>query len=285
MNKKIFYLHILKTAGSSMNSFLTSQFQEDESLTHIESKIDFKNEEDLKKADEYKVLSGHIQLPQMQNKLKVFNSRITLSTFRIPMEHVISHIAWVRKLGDESEKKRLLQHEDTVQKIVKKLLTVDLTQAKEITKFIAWLEKEKIYLFHDTQTKYLSGGGNKIEANTINIALQNLNKLDFVGVSERLTEFQLMLCDTFDWKFTQESIKENANTSYYGLNINDESIRKALQPLIQWDTLIYRTARERFIDDMHSFLAKLEKNSVPRFSSVKVPVITDQHRIKYEKKH
>ncbi len=280
MNKKVFYLHIPKTAGSSMNKFLTSQFQEDKSLTHIESKLDFSKDEDIKRAKNYSLLSGHVPLPHMQQKLNVLNERVTLVTFRNPIEHVISHIAWVRKLGDKSEEGRLKQHNATVQKIVKKLLALDLSKADDIKKLICWLEKEKIYLFHDTQTRYLSGFGNKIEANTINIALQNLNKLDFVGVSERLTEFQLMLCDRFDWKFTQESTKENANTSYYGLNKNDASIRKALQPLIEWDTLIYRTARERFIDDMHSFLAKLEKNSVPRFSSVKVPAIAEQHRIK-----
>jgi len=275
---KFFYLHIPKTAGSSINKFLTSQFEEDECLTHIESRIDFQDEEDVKKADTYKLLSGHIQLPQMQQKLKVFNTRTTIATFRIPIEHVVSHLCWVRKLGEPSEKQRLMQHNKTVQKIVAKLVKTDLSNASEITKLIVWLEKENIYLFHDTQTRYLCSGqsGNPSPA-LINQALLNLNRLDYVGTVERLDEFFAMLCYKEAWKLsTTHNIKENTNESHYGLDIKDETINKALQPLVQWDNLIYRVARERFIDDMHAFLAELEKSKLPRFSSIKERLIMNQ---------
>lgn len=273
----IFYLHIPKTAGSSMNRFLASQFADTECLVHIESKIDFENKEDIKKIDAFKLLSGHIALPKMQQKLKVLDSRVTMATFRIPIEHVISHIAWVRKLGDKGEESRLHMHSKIVQKIVLKLLTVDLSNAKEITHFISWLTEEKIYLFHDTQIKYLNDVNYLVNANNINIALQNLDKLDFVGTTERLGEFQTMLCYELGWKFYERKIeKENINNNNYGLDIQNASIRKALQPLIQWDNMIYRIARERFIDDMHIFLAKLEKKKQAKFTSVREQAIKNQ---------
>jgi len=271
--EKIFYLHIPKTAGSSMNKFLTSQFAEDEVLTHIESRIDFQDDAKVQKANSYKLLSGHVPLPQMQRKLKVLDSRKTIATFRIPMEHVISHIAWVRKLGDKGEEVRLKQHNVTVQKIVKKLLKVDLSEPREITKFIKWLENEKIHLFHNTQIKYL-GGGAVVTPQVLNSALQNMKKIDFVGTTERLDEFQAMLCYRFNWKFTnKKNNKENINTNYHGLDIKNESIRKALQPLIQWDNIIYREAKERFIEDIHHFLIELEKSKGPTFSTIKVSFI------------
>jgi hypothetical protein len=276
MNKqKIFYLHIPKTAGSSMNKFLTAQYKEDESLIHIESKVDFADKKAIDKIDNYKLLSGHIQLPQMQRKLKVLDSRTTIATFRIPIEHVISHIAWVRKLGDKGEEGRLKQHNSTVQKIVKKLLTLDLSNASDISKLIKWLEDEKIYLFHDTQTRYLCGGPNSsLGAAQINQALIHMNKLDFVGTTERLKEFQSMLCYRLNWMFCdKQEEKININTSYYGLDIKDETIRKALQPLVQSDNIIYRIAREKFIDDMHRFLVEIEKSKGPRFSTSRSPFI------------
>jgi len=280
MNKKIFYLHIPKTAGSSMNKFLTSQFQENESLTHIESKIDFNKDEDIKRAKSYALLSGHVPLPHIQQKLDVLNERVTLVTLRNPMEHVISHIAWVRKLGDKSEEGRLKQHNTTVQKIVKKLLTLDLSKVDDIKKLIYWLEKEKIYLFHDTQIKYIGGGGGIIQPHIVNSALVNLKRITYVGISERLGEFQAMLCDALSWKIEDAKKQENKNDSYYGLNIQDEEIRKALQPLIQWDILIYREARQRFISDMHLFLSALEMKKGPRYSSVRDALVMNEYKEK-----
>ena len=72
------------------------------------------------------------------------------------------------------------------------------------------------------------------------------------------------------------------NAETYGLNIKDPKIREALSPLIEWDQIIYRTAREKFIDDMHTFLAKLEKSCTPRFSSVRDYLIL-KHLSKCEK--
>ncbi len=107
----------------------------------------------------------------------------------------------------------------------------------------------------------------------------HLNKLDFVGTVERLDEFLALLCYSLEWKLpNSKSPIENKNDSDYGLDIKDVSIREALQPLIQWDNLIYRVARERFIDDMHSFLAELEKNKWQRFSSVREQFVINQFK-------
>jgi hypothetical protein len=272
MNKdKFFYLHIPKTAGSSMNKFLSSQFEEGEVLTHIESSINFQNEDDVIKADECKMLSGHVQIPQMQHKLKVFETRQTMATFRIPIEHVVSHITWVRKLGDASEKNRLMQHNETVQKIVAKLLDVDLSQSNELEELIFWLEQEKIYLFHDTQTRYLCGGpAQELSPQHVNNAISNVNKIDFVGTTERLDEFISLLCHRNAWTIKMdESIMENKNPNNYGLDMQDAETRKVLQRLIKWDNLVYDVARRRFIEDMHDYLAELEKAKWPRFSTVR----------------
>ena len=43
MSKPIFYLHIPKTAGSSMNRFLIDQFEDDETLLHKEKTPSFWN--------------------------------------------------------------------------------------------------------------------------------------------------------------------------------------------------------------------------------------------------
>ena len=95
----------------------------------------------------------------------------------------------------------------------------------------------------------------------------HLNKINYVGTVERLNEFISLLCYRLGFSQPNESsiIKENSNSRTYGLDIKDESICRALQPLIGWDKLIYNQARHRFIDDLHQYLVELEKSKGPRF--------------------
>lgn len=272
MIKPLFYLHIPKTAGSSMNRFLCDQFKDDETALHIESTGILDGENALEQTDQFKLLSGHIPLPRIIQKLDVLKTRQTIATFRLPITHVISHISWVRKLGDPSEHKRLKVHTASIQKITAKLLETDLSKPAEITELIRWLEANKLFLFNNTQTQYLCGGAlGGFSPQLINQALQHLNQIDYVGTVERLNEFLLLLCYRLGFTQANESspIKKNTNPETYGLDIKDESIRRALQPLIGWDQIIYRHARERFIDDVHHFLAELEKSKSPHYISVR----------------
>jgi hypothetical protein len=276
MSKPIFYLHIPKTAGSSMNRFLINQFEEDETLLHIESRNIFKNQDTLDNADTYKLLSGHVSFPQMVKKMDVVNTRQTIATFRLPLAHVISHISWVRKLADPDERDRLQKHNKTIQKTAAKLAETDLSQPNEINGFIRWLVANKVFLFHNTQTKYLCGGGAAaFSPGLINQALQHLNQINYVGTVERLNEFISLLCYRLGFSQPNESstIKENSNSRTYGLDIKDKSICRALQPLIGWDQVIYNQARHRFIDDLHQYLVELEKSKGPHYSSVKSKLV------------
>jgi hypothetical protein len=272
MSKPIFYLHIPKTAGSSMNRFLIEQFEDDETLLHIESRNIFENQDTLDNAGTYKLLSGHVSFPQMVKKMDVINTRQTIATFRLPLTHVISHISWVRKLADPDERDRLQKHNKTIQKTAAKLADTDLSQPNEITELIRWLGANKVFLFHNTQTKYLCGGGaGAFSPGLIDQALQHLDKINYVGTVERLNEFISLLCYRLGFSQPNESsiIKENSNSRTYGLDIKDKSICRALQPLIGWDKLIYNQARHRFVDDLHQYLVELEKSKGPRYSSVK----------------
>ena len=280
-SNKYFYLHIPKTAGSSMNRFLTSQFDEGDCLTHIESKVSFQDNRDVKNAEEYTLLSGHVALPQMQHMLKVLDRRKTIATFRIPLEHVTSHIAWVRKLGDPGEEPRLKMHNEKIQDIAARLVNTDLSSANEVKSLVTWLENNDYYLFHDTQTRYLCDGpAGLFTPQLFNQALVHLSRIDFVGVVERLDEFIAMLCYRLGWHVHEsDSLQENINPNTYGLDIHAPETRDALEPLIQWDQMIYRVARERFIDDMHDFLAEFEKSKWPRFSAVRGRYLLNQFRM------
>ncbi len=274
-NRGLLYLHIPKAAGSSINNVIGSQFDELEVATHIESKklLGVLGAGDIEK--KYRYISGHVPYPQFEHHLNL-DHWFTLATFRKPDEHVVSHIAWVRLLAEDGHKIRFMQHDETIQRIAGFLKGVNFSNSKDILGMINWLEDNNYFLFHNTQTRYLSGG--KAEAVIapcqLNNALKNLESLDYVGITERLDEFILMLAATFGFRITSEQVsKENTNNMKFGMDLSSNAFREAIEPLIEYDRIIYTVARRKYIDSLHQFLATLEMSQFPRFSSVNLNVL------------
>lgn len=234
MNQKFIYFHVPKSAGSSLNNFLSANI--DNYLKHIESeKIDSKFV-----FENYDALSGHVPFSRIE-KLFDLGCISTLITFREPYSYVASHIAWIRKLADEGEEERFNNHPEIFQKIALKMKEFDFSQPREITAFILWLEEIKFFYLHNTQTIYLDLNKN------IERALENLQKIDFVGVTDRLEEFIDILAYEFDFeKLDIAKTNVNKNSNKYGLDVTNEETRKALLPLLDKDIVIYEESKKTF---------------------------------------
>ncbi len=271
---KYFFLHIPKTAGNFFNKFLSFQFKS--FLDHIEVRINIQKEDEIKKIDSLDCFSGHIPFPMALNKLNLQNRKI-ISIFRIPMEQLISHITFVRELAEPTEKERFNTHSKRIQEIALKLKDTDLSSPKEIENLIKWLEDNKIWLFHDSQTRYLGGGVEYIKPQNLNNALNNLEKIDYVGITERLKEFMILLAIKENFKLIEYK-KENITKNRYGLDINNINIRKALQPLIQNDQIIYKFARKKFVENLFETIYNFEMKKGPRYSAIRVDMLFNELR-------
>ena len=156
-SRSIFYLHIPKTAGTVINSLFSKSFTKESVATHIESQNILKTLEADEIANKYSYLSGHIPYPQASSALQL-DDWLIFSTFRKPEEHVVSHIAWVRLLTEKGHEERLKKHELPIKRIANYIKTLDLSKPEDLVHMIQWLENNNYYLFHNTQTRYLSGG-------------------------------------------------------------------------------------------------------------------------------
>jgi len=237
---KLLYFHIPKTAGSSINQFFATHIPKHH--FHIES------QKNLDKAfcESYDFISGHVTYTKMDRIINL-EEWITFATFRDPLSYTISHLKWVRKLADSGEKKRLKGHSQIIQDIALKMKKFDFSIPKEITKFIQWLESINVFYFHNTQLHYIHPTQNQdfISDRQLEIALQKMKKINFIGIQEDLDEFMEIISYEFGWKL--DSIpKVNINENNYGFDINDPETQEALLPLYEKDLIIYEEAKKLY---------------------------------------
>lgn len=237
---KIFYLHVPKTAGSSINKFFSNNL--DSYHFHIEGV------KGLNKnfCDSYEFISGHLPYTRM-DKILPLEDWTKIVSFREPLSYVISHLSWVRKLADPGEETRFHAHPEPFQRIAKKMTEYDFSNPSELRELVSWLESEDLLFLHNTQMYFMIGDSNRSSYSDfqVNNAMDNLESMDFVGVQEELGLFLNILSKEFGWPANQ-AVSENVNSNKYGLDINDEEVCKALLPLCDKDFLVYERAKKIF---------------------------------------
>ena len=248
MSQKYFYLHIPKTAGTTFNDFLKRSFSSKETLFHIESK--------LEKIVNQKVLAGHVNLPRAKKVIPNFENYTNLTVLRNPLAQVSSHLRYVKKLGEASEKKRLETHTQSIQIIVSFLSTVDFTKVEDIDRLIQWLQENNYVLFHNCQIQYLVGSRFTVTEAQLESAKRKLDEIEYVGITERLNDYMALLSQELDFKELEREKKLNITSETYGLDITNPKIIKALEPLICYDNIIYQYAKEKFEKDILSLREK-----------------------------
>lgn len=237
---KLLYFHVPKTAGSSINNFFSKNIQNYH--FHIESVKNLNHDF----CQRFQFLSGHVTYNRMSKMLNL-NEWITFATFREPLSYTLSHLKWVRKLADAGEEKRFNEHPEIFQKIALKMTEFDFSKAQEILTFIKWLESINFYYFHNTQTLYMNNNRNLniITEQQMADAIENLQKINFVGIQENLDEFMEMISYEFGWSIDANP-HENINENNYGFNINDKDTQEVLLPLYEKDLLLYNEAKKLY---------------------------------------
>ncbi len=249
---KLLYFHVPKTAGSSINKYFSANLPNHHFHIESVSKLD----KDF--CESYQFISGHVSYNRMDNILNL-DEWITFATFREPLSYVISHLKWVRKLADASEKERFDAHPEIFQTIAMKMTNFDFSKSSEIVKFIDWLREINFYYFHNTQTHYMNQTKDQgfLSDNQVDKALQNMKKINFIGIQENLNEFMESISYEFDWKInTEDEIKVNTNENNYGFDISNPETQKALLPLYDKDLLIYNKAKQLFKKQLEMYSRK-----------------------------
>lgn len=230
----VLFVHIAKTAGSSVNDFLQSRVSGN-SYLHVESNP---NWDAIQFSGEYFV-SGHLTYSEFKKKLDV-DRYLKIVTLRNPVDHVISHFSWIRKIADDIT--RFEAHPAYIQKLSLKLKNTDLSNSDELRETINSFTVQENALLDNAQTRYLreNAGNRPVNSSDVSSAIKNLKSFDVVGCSENLDAFLAEVSRLKNWEFSGKSPQKNRLSEKFGLNDGADLV-EVLMPLIQHDIKLYST--------------------------------------------
>ena len=247
--QRMFFVHLPKTAGSTVNAFMKDCLGERACATHIETRPEWKFGNVPDSIFEDKVfLSGHVHLRFLRQKLTLRNTLVT-TMLRDPIDQLISHIAWARRLAEPDEKERFYRHHSEVQHVATCLAELDLGSPVHLAKWASELSPGARSFFDNCQVRYLTDRGQidrgptgRVTQRDLLGAIGNLEIFDLVGRSDRVPSFlnkvaakmSLQECSGSD-----VNVRENVTKTKYGLDPGDAGIRAALESLIQFDQVLY----------------------------------------------
>lgn len=258
--KKVFFLHIPKTAGTSLIDLISSHYDSSRCAIHFENNDEWVKLKPLNTLADKEFLSGHVRFPMFM-KRRPDADYFNVTILRKPIEQTISHISWIRQLSESGNEGMLAQHPSFIQDMSKKLKSLNLSDAPVIKDYVERMPSIEKEFFDNCQTRYFLqlSNGQSITEKDIDVALGNLEKIDLLGLNEYYFATLLILCYQMNWSPPERLNKLNVSTSKFGLESNNETIRESLEELIRFDNIIYEAARQRFFADFYKMIEVLDK--------------------------
>ncbi|MCQ3828318.1 sulfotransferase family 2 domain-containing protein [Microbulbifer elongatus] len=241
VNKPIFFMHIAKTAGSSVNEFFIDHFGRERSAMHIESVTD------VTTLAQHQFISGHIGVERFERDFE-WGKFYTATILREPVQQLVSHLNWVRHLSEPERADFLQGHPRIVREISERLQQVDFSCPEAMSRFVAELRPAERPLFDNCQCRYFFSipAGQPYNEDAFDQAEANLMRFDFVGLTENFeAAIRFLSAKAGIVKSWERSPKVNVNGYDYGFDRQNRDLVNAVSPLIRFDQALYHRASER----------------------------------------
>ena len=266
----IIFLHIPKTAGTTLNSILRKQYEPQQTYflgasTH--ESIRTYQELAVEEKEAIRLVSGHTAY----GFHKYIPGSSTYFTFlRDPLERVVSFYHYVKNYEQH------YLHKDI---------------AEGITDIKSFAGNRKILLVDNGQTRLISGvwldpAFGEITSHTFELAKANLSQhFSVVGLTERFDLSLLLLREIFNWQdiyYVRENVTKNSAPER-ALTADE---RETILSNNQWDTALYEYAQSLFEQqtaalgpDVSRQLKKFQRQN-RNFQTLKWPLLQTIQRAK-----
>ncbi len=222
VNMKYFFLHIEKTAGTTLVNYIKKAVGENNYYyARPEVLNDKKNITEV--LSKHQAFSGHIRFDQIKNN---FNDAFKITFLRHPINRIISFYYYAKEIPETK---------DPITVMSKKLNIVDFLQ----------------FCHEVNERRFVNGMTLKISSNVpkekeLISAKNNLDTIDFVGLQESFTESMHMLSFKTGWSPIQTTPRNNRTKAK---NRDDKFSSKIIDKILEVnekDLELYEAAQKRF---------------------------------------
>ena len=241
--EKLFFLHVPKTGGYSINSWFKQYFRRDEIQVNLEI-TNWTKQNFWKSA---KCISGHLPYRSF-NRHHPLKEYLKVTLLREPTDQLLSHLRMVRRLSDSQNKKFWHTYSTDVQDISLSLNGLNFSKPLHIAKWLEDCSAPGKVLFHNCQTRYFLGNPNELSLSEFHAdeALLTLSQFDVIGTLKHIDEFGENVAQRMGWKVKRKIKKKNVGPRRFKLFENSKKWRKALEPFVFLDQEIYANVRNQF---------------------------------------
>jgi len=243
MKKILYFMHIPKTAGTSINNIVKSNFKNDKIYPFptyhkifTNSKLDY---------DSYELISGHFTMSFIQN---IKSAVDTITVFRNPISRVISAYNHIMREPEANFEFNYFKKCN----IKQALQTYPWLFSNQQTKHLGWtknilkIPRSKItipFSIENWKLFYQNINMDEIYEN----ACSNLEKLFLFGFTDRIEEFINTLSNKMNWSLPLEIPNKNKSKDTQ-ITENDlsKNIIEMIEKLNEYDIKLYTHARKRY---------------------------------------
>jgi len=237
LNGKIFYQHIAKAGGTSINNYFSNIYSSGKVQTHIES-LDITKEIDRLKNLQF--ISGHKRYFHVDRIIDLKN-HYCLTMIRNPLDHLVSHLKWVLKVSENTESNFYKNHPEPIRELSLHMRSINWHTYDDVKGFFKYEYKAGLYLFNNCQTRYfLSNQSGYIQGKDFKEAEGRMKSFNLIGKLEYKDLFMKELSSDIDKPYKKLD-KLNINKSKAFIDLENPSILNLLLEQIQYDIKLYNS--------------------------------------------
>ena len=255
--KKIFFLHIPKTGGQSINHFFRQTCTEGTYLDHIESLDQTSINREL--LSQIKFASGHVPIQKLKGVLAPANDWFLFSFVRDPFSQLMSHLSWVRNIWSKPSVYKRVSEE--IQELSEIFARTDFNNLNQFRSLVENLPDYAIVFFDNCHVRYFADPDptTYLGEKECNRAINESSCFNYFGVFEDFeNSVKDLIYHGFGNRFSDFEIPhKNKNNPKI---IEDESMLASFQEitahLTQYDECLYQK-----IIDLRKKVKKYGKNN------------------------
>ncbi|KAA9020754.1 class I SAM-dependent methyltransferase [Sphingobium limneticum] len=238
MPKKLCFMHIPKTAGSSVNEYFTALVGENKSKSFAEHDV-YGGDTVKNLLENFSFLSGHLFYGAFSD---IDKDDILFTILRDPYEHITSQLKWLKGYSLDHRALEKSELASEVREVVDLVSQTSLESVHELDELLIRLPPFGFHLLNNMQSRFIigdSGNFNPLSLRDIGFVAQNLKRFHFVTTVDDLPRVMPKIAAAAGYAPRAFDQHVNKGIIRSEIDLTNNLVRRVLEKHITVDLLLY----------------------------------------------